>query len=150
MSNSEPAAVRHHPVLGTVAFDEAMFWWRAQQPIALAGGDQVMLTLSISAEPDLPAERFDEAAETLRRLDARSLRQLVAEELLELYNDTWRQDGNAELDLDGFGTRIRPTSVDVSEDGVEIYFDDGGLFGQHSIVVLLNTDLDLVDVKLAG
>jgi hypothetical protein len=38
----------------------------------------------------------------------------------------WSQD-DEDLDHDGFCARIAPTSVDIDEDGVQIYFDDGGL-----------------------
>jgi hypothetical protein len=146
----EPVRVRDHPVLGVVAFDEAMYWWETRSKVPLGGVEPVALTLTVSGEPELPAERFDEAAAVLRRLDPRILRRLVAEHYLELYNDTWCQDDDEELDEAGFMARIRPTSVDVNEDGVEIYFNDGGLFAEHSIVLSLDADLNLTDLKLAG
>jgi hypothetical protein len=38
----------------------------------------------------------------------------------------------------------------VVVDRVEIYFNDGGLFAEHTIVILLDRELRLTDVKLAG
>jgi hypothetical protein len=117
--------------------------------VPLGVTDQVVLSLSASGDPDVPAERFDEAAGILRRLDPRTVRRVVAEHYLELYNDTWCQD-DEDLDHDGFCARITPTSVDIDEDGVQIYFDDGGLFLGHSIVMLLDAELQLTEIKLAG
>lgn len=98
---------------------------------------------------DVPAERFDEAADILGRLDPQTLRRVVAEDYLELYNDTWSQ-GDEDLDHDGFCARATPTSVDIDEDGVQIYFDDGGLFLGHSIVMSFDEELQLAEIKLAG
>lgn len=74
----------------------------------------------------------------------------AAEPDLGLYNDTWRQDDDDELDHDGFIARITPTNVDIDVDVIQIYFNDGGLFAGHSLVLLLDTDLQVLDVKLAG
>lgn len=149
---SEPARVHDHPVLGTLAFDPLLGWWRTRSTVPLGGSDQVVLTLSVYGDPDLPAGRFDEAAGVLRRLDPRALRRSVAEYYLDLYNDTWCQDDDDEdLDHEGFCARIRPTSVDFDEEGgVEIYFDDGGLFLGHTIVMRLDAELRPADLKLAG
>jgi hypothetical protein len=69
--------------------------------VPLGATGQVVLSLSASGDLDLPAERFDQAAGMLRRLDPRTLRRVVAEHYLDLYNDTWCQD-DEDLDLDGF------------------------------------------------
>jgi hypothetical protein len=144
---SEPALVHDHPVLGTFSFNSSINWWRTQSTVPLGRTDQVML--SVNGNPDVPAERFDEAAGILRRLDSQHLRRVVAEHYLELYNDTWCQD-DEDLDHDAFCARIAPTSIDIDEDGVQIYFDDGDLFLGHSILMLLDAQLQLTEIKLAG
>lgn len=136
-----------HPVLGTVTFNPAMLWWEATSPVPLGITDQVSLTVS---GLDVPAPQLDEVAALLHRLDPPHLRALVASELLDLYNDTWRQADAPALDHAGFTARIRPAGVDISEDCVEVFFDDGALFGGHSIVLLLDLDLQVIDIKLAG
>lgn len=115
----------------------------------LGGVDQVMVSVWANRVQDVPAERFDEAADILGRLDPQTLRCVVAEDYLELYNDTWSQD-DEDLDYDGFCARITPTSVDIDEDGVQIYLDDGGLFLGHSIVVSFDAELRRTEIKLAG
>jgi len=146
---SELVRVHDHPVLGTFAFDSSMDCWQTQSTVPLGGTDQVVLSLSVNGDTDVPAERFDDAARILRRLDPRTLRRIVAEHYLELYNDIWCQD-DEDLDHDGFCARITPTSIDIDEDGVQIYFDDGGLFLGHSILMLLDMELQLAEIKLAG
>jgi hypothetical protein len=147
---SEPARLYDHPVLGT--FD--LFsndWWRTQSTVPLGETDQVILYVSAIGDPDVRAERFDEAAGVLGRLDPGTLRRAVAEAYLDLYNDLWSED-EEDLDHDGFCARIKPTSVDVDEEGggVTIYFDDGGLFRGHTILMELDALLQPDDFKLGG
>ncbi|MEV4132148.1 GNAT family N-acetyltransferase [Dactylosporangium sp. NPDC049742] len=140
--------LHRHPELG--AFEASPFEWRALSPVRLAGTDEVTLVLTpIAGVDDGQGPLFDTAAGVVRRLDPHALRRTVAEACLELYNNTWRQD-DAELDEPAFTARITPTAVDVTEEDVTVYLDDGGLFGQHSIVVYLDLDLTVIDVKLAG
>ncbi len=111
--------------------------------------DQVMVSVWVTGDEEVPAQRFDEAAGILGRLDPQALRRVVAEGYLDLYNDTWSQD-DEDLDHDGFCARITPNSVDIDEDGVQVYFDDGDLFLGHSIVMSFDAELQLAEIKLAG
>jgi hypothetical protein len=147
---SERQRVHDHPVLGSVAFDPLMICWQTQSAVPLGDADQVIIAVAVSSDLDIPVERLDEAAAIVRRLDLQNLRGAVAEEYLGLYNDTWRQDDDDELDHDGFIARITPTNVDIDVDVIQIYFNDGGLFAGHSLVLLLDTDLQVLDIKLAG
>ncbi|MFF5225945.1 GNAT family N-acetyltransferase [Dactylosporangium sp. NPDC000521] len=140
---------RHrHSDLGV--FEGSAFEWRAMTPSRLGGTDEVALCLTpIGGVDDDQGPLFDTAADVVRRLDPHALRRAVAEACLELYNDTWRQD-DVELDEAAFTARITPTAVDITEEDLTVHLDDGGLFGQHSIVVSLDLDLTVTDVKLAG
>jgi hypothetical protein len=145
----EPPRVHDHPVLGPVGFDPSLFCWQTRSEVPLGDADRVEVAVAVDGDEDIPVERLDEVAAIVRRLDPQALRGAVAEQYLELYNDTWRQDGD-ELDHREFVARIRPTFVDVDLDTIQVYFDDGELFGGHSIVLMLDTDLQVLDVKLAG
>jgi hypothetical protein len=144
------SAVHRHPLLGAVTYVPSTASWCASSPVPLGGTDRVEVVLSVLDESDLPAGRLDEVAATAARLDPRALRHIVADDLLDLHNDTWCQDDDEILDRDGFLARIRPTLVDIDDDRLTVYFDDGGLFGGHSIVLTLDLDLEVLDVKLAG
>ena len=145
----EPARVQDHPVLGPVAFDPSLFCWQTRSEVPLGDADRVEVAVAVDSDEDIPVERLDEVAAIVRRLDPQALRDAVAEQYLELYNDGWRQDRD-ELSHGEFVARIRPTFVDVNFDVIEVYVNDGDLFGGHSIVLMLDTDLQVVDVKLAG
>jgi hypothetical protein len=147
---SEPVRVLDHPVLGPVAFDPSMFCWQTRSPVPLGATDEVTVALTVTDDLDVPAGRLDQVAAIVRRLDPRALRGAVADDYLEVYNDTWRQDDDEALDRGGFVARIAPTFVDVDEDLIQVYLNDGGLFAGHSIVLSLDTDLRITDVKLAG
>lgn len=41
-------------------------------------------------------------------------------------------------------------SIDISNDTIEFYIDDRGLFGWHVIIVESSLNFDLKKVKLAG
>ena len=56
-----------------------------------------------------------------------------------------------ELCADEFIRRIRIESVNVSQDGeFELYYDDGGIFAGHVIIVSGNMDKGLYDAQFAG
>jgi hypothetical protein len=147
---SAPRRVVDHPVLGSLAHDPLMICWQTRSAVPLGDADHVTVAVLVSSEEDIPVERLDKAAAILGRLDPRLLRGAVAEDYLELYNDTWRQDDDPELDQDGFVARIAPTSVELDDDGVRIYFGDGDLFAGHSLVVTLNPALEITDITLSG
>jgi hypothetical protein len=74
----------------------------------------------------------------------------AADELLDLYNETWRGSATA-LDRDSFTQRLSLDTVSIDEDGGwTVYFDDGGLFQGHSIQLSVEPDGEVADVDLAG
>lgn len=147
---SEPARVLNHPVLGPVAFDPSMFCWQTRSPVPLGETDEVTVALAATSDLDVSSDRLDQVATIVRRVDPRALRGAIAEDYLELYNDTWRQDDDEALDRAGFIARISPTFVDIDEDVIQVYFHDGDLFAGHSIVLSLDSALHITDIKLAG
>lgn len=147
---SKPVRTVDHPVLGPVDFDPSLFCWQTRSPVPLGDGEEVTVALTATSDLDIPADRLDQVVALLRRLDPQAMRRVVAEEYLELYNDTWREEDDEALGLDGFVARIAPTFVDIDEDVVQVYFRDGGLFADHSIVLMLDADLQIIDIKLAG
>lgn len=142
--------------------DEAFRWdpklGRHEIQRALRGGGRYRL--SFDGEPAAPAERLE-----LRRRHCEAwlegayddLLRAVARELLELYNDTWREKGDyggepqPPLDVAGFISHIALASLEVWEDGAMMaYFKDGGLFAGHRIEVFLTPTGEVSDVDVVG
>ena len=63
------------------------------------------------------------------------MRQAAAGKFLQLYNDTWREEEDPELDADGFMKRlVEPSIVLFDEPGnATIFFGDSDMFAGHSI-----------------
>ena len=81
-----------HPVFGKLRWDEKYSWWVTKVRLPSNGKLDVILN------PDDEEGRFafvEVAAKLYRRAmkaERRILRDAIREELLELYNGTWRQD----------------------------------------------------------
>lgn len=77
-------------------------------------------------------------------------RQLAAESLRELKNETWVSD-DPPLTASQLAERLSLEACEIAADGLAtLYFDDGGLFGGHSVVVYVDASGGFVDAKLAG
>ena len=77
-------------------------------------------------------------------------RQLASESLHELKNETWSGD-DSPLTASQLAERLSLEACEIAADGLAtLYFDDGGLFGGHSVVVYVDANGDFVDAKLAG
>lgn len=104
-------------------------------------GQSVILSLDAhNGEPPLGRARalFDHAADW----DAR-LRQAMIDYLLDLKNDNWLGDHEAEFTPDKFLARVTLETISVgAERFYEFYYNDGDLFSGHSIVVTIDGDAD--------
>lgn len=134
---------------GTLTLDRELVWWETEQQWA---GEPVTLSLSPTEDGDVGAA--SEAAEALWRSQPdwdRSLRARAIDELLELKNESWRDEGEAEVTVEEFGRRMKPESVTVYADGdFEFWFGDDGLFLGHSIVVRGRLAGGATDADIAG
>ena len=74
----------------------------------------------------------------------------VADELLEVYNDSWT-DRDGPLDREEFLRRVRLFHAMFGGNG-SVYrtFDDGGLFGRHEITTAFAPDKGWWDCSLVG
>ena len=68
-------------------------------------------------------------------------------------DELWRQEDEALLDAEEFEGALEWSSLDVSDSEtalVEFWYDDGGLFGGHTVVIELDAELKYRDAYLAG
>ena len=126
-----------HPVLGTLGWVPESSHWFTQ--LQLPAGGQLDVTVD-PGDGDrfafLPraAELFRWAMANERRVLADALRA----ELLELYNEDWRQAGEARLSAKALAGRLSWRHLLVSDDdvvAVEFGYDAGELFGGHEVAV---------------
>ena len=138
---------REHTTFGTFVYDHGASWFEASTTWV---GQDVRLHLATEEATDFDAmigyaEALwgDAAGWDLR------VRSFVVDELLPTYNASWNDA--APLAADDFLGRIHLESVGVFAGGsFELWFDDGGLFEGHSIVVSGSLDEGLEEASLAG
>lgn len=80
--------------------------------------------------------------------EARSYAEKV---LRDLKNSAWADNTFEKVPPFVFRLRLKLTSISLSNDGnVDYWFDDGGMFYGHSVVVRMNTNGELYTAELIG
>jgi hypothetical protein len=129
----KPVRVKH-PALGTFTLDRALDWYEARP-----NWDGRRVHLYLSREDCADEDALFALAEGLwkeRKKWDRRARDFAAEELLDLKNGDWLDDGEKELTARRFKARMTLESVLVNPDGrFEFTYDDGNLFWGHVIQV---------------
>lgn len=74
----------------------------------------------------------------IRQLD--DLKGYAADRLLDLYNNTWRDDEIGTVDRASFMHKLSKPSIHLYDElgAAGVYFEDGGLFAGHRIEVSVN------------
>ncbi len=90
------------------------------------------------------AGRIQRLGSSLDRITAYAARQL-----LPVYNEHWA-DGPP-IDEDAFVGRLRLLSVTLDQDmRADVFFDDGGLFAGHAVIVSTNESGDAIYAQFFG
>lgn len=136
---------------GTFTLDRRINWHEAQ---TFWGRESVRLTLN--------SEGMDEAfprdslahAKTLwseQQRWGRDIRSYMVNKLLDLKNDSWLEEDEAELTAEEFLQRVALESIAVSSNGsFEFWYNDGDLFWGHSIMVHGSLEGGLDDAGIHG
>jgi len=146
-----------HPVFGTLTYEQEYDWWSGY--LELSPGLEIRFSFSAwtGTDPKL------ETAELIRRgvdflIWARAaestVRERIADELLEIYKDTWASEDEGDpgrMSRSTFLQRIAPESIVFHVKGNSYwYYDDGGLFANHIIEVRISAEREVTEVLLAG
>ena len=85
--------------------------------------------------------KFQNFIDYTRQQD-KAFRLVAANNLLELYNDTWRESEDSAISETEFAERIKINSIsfDEEKDYVSVYYDDADLFAGHEIKVDVSFD----------
>ena len=141
-----------HPILGTLGWLPEFSHWFTQRPLPSGG------QLDVIVDPG-DGDRFEflpRATELFRWAMANERRVLadaMQAELLELYNNTWRQEDEPELSAEELAGRLEWQLLDISSSDivpVEFSYDAGELFGCHGVTVEVDESLAFRDIDLRG
>jgi hypothetical protein len=85
------------------------------------------------------------------RAERRILRDATREELLELYNDTWRQGQEPKLTAKELMSRLKFSLIEIGGVApITLGYEAVGLFGGHSVAVEVDEELQFQDIDLQG
>jgi len=135
--------------IGTLTFDERLQWFYTGHP-----GSAQLASLRIeTADRGRANTLLDVARALLSDLDSidRHCKQFAADRLLDLKNHGWRESGEVIVPESRFIASISLASVSIDSHGaITAYYQDGGMFGGHTIVIQLGVDHSPIDAELAG
>jgi len=114
--------------------------------------------LDVIVEPgDDDRHAFIEPAARLFRWamnhERRILRTAIREELLELYNSTWRQEDEQKLSAKDFADQLEWSLLTISASDiapVEFSYEADDLFGGHGVTVDVDKELRFRSIQLRG
>jgi hypothetical protein len=135
--------------VGILTFDERLQSFYAEHP----GGSQLESLRIETADRGRASRLLDVARALLSDLDSidRRCKKFAADRLLELKNHEWRESGEAIISESRFVASISLESVSIDSQGaITAHYDDGDMFGGHSIVIGLGPDHAPIDAAIAG
>ncbi len=141
-----------HDYFGSMELDEQ----RRQYQATLEFSPSHKVSVMIDWAGISPSEALARSRDVCDRIRVREMeyRSKIAQTLLSIYNDTWR-DG-ATLDVDGVTRRISLSDIQIcpadfgTDSCVTLGYADGDLFAGHFIEVFLDADFNYVNSQVAG
>lgn len=136
-------------VFGKLIWEKEYGWWSGE----LKFSPESIAKIRINAENETDTDAISAAHRLFEkiRVSDSEIRNFAADELLELHNESWREDDEAEISREDFCSRIKITSVNFEGEGdITIYFDDDDLFWGHVIVVQINENFEFTYADIAG
>jgi hypothetical protein len=149
------AADINHPVFGKLTWAADLSSWEAKVELGPGCPIDLRVTMRMDLEPTHNVDELLQSAVEMLEWARRSesvCRQRIADELLELYNDTWApEDAPAPMRRPEFVRRITPSSLIRDIDGSGFfYWDDDGMLAGHWIELRFRNDYTISEVALAG
>lgn len=143
---AEASETRTHPVFGELVWQSEYSYWLAKF------GER----LEVIVDPgDLDRDAFLEPAaklfERVRKAEPRILRKAINEDLLELYNGTWRRNANPELSATELAAQLVLGLIEIGQGiPVILHYEAGHLFGNHIIALELDEQLQFGAADFRG
>ena len=121
-------------IIGMLTFNERFQWFETKYQTK---GYSFELDIDIDNRAEV-IKKLPMVREIITHLESidQKMRQFAVEQLLELKNETWREEGEPELTKADFTARMSIETISFNDDGeYEIWYGDGDLFWGHSITV---------------
>ena len=135
--------------IGTLNFDERLQWFYIEHP----GGTQLASLRIETADRGRANTLLDVARALLSDLDSidRHCKQFAADRLLDLKNHEWRESGEVIIPESRFIASMSLESVSIDSQGaITANYQDGGMFGGHTIVIEVGLDHRPIDAAVTG
>lgn len=128
-------------------YDAQLDWFEADVEWL---GQTVTLTLTVSGQDHQPAldtahRLFDDAEAWRDRVEA-----AIVATLLPLKNENWLDAGEVALTPDAFLARLRLKSITASDQSATFWYDDGGMFGGHSVETWVDLETNEMFAQISG
>jgi hypothetical protein len=147
---SQQAGVVQDPVLGRLKLDSALDWYQGERKTR-GHSYQVAVEVRDPDDEKKVAAAISRSATAIVKVEREiaKIRRAIADELLQTYNDSWREGGRP-LSQSGFVKRLILESVVASPDRTTAYFSDSGLFAGHVVEVRILSRGRISEICLAG
>jgi hypothetical protein len=123
-------------------FDGKIDWLGKSTPVSVS---------SLDAKPVQGALETAKALLASQQSWHQRILQKAVDELYLLWKENWKEDDALDLDAREFTLKMRLDSISFDDEGrFEFWFDDGGLFYGHSIMVDGNLQAGPVDAGIHG
>lgn len=134
-------------VLGRLVWEPALERWEGE--IELPPGHEIHVSFTgAAAEAEEGLARARRAYEFIGP-SQEHLRRAAARRLLDVYNDEWNEGD--EIGEDGFIARMTLEAISFFASGdAEVFYDDGGLFRGHTVLVSIGSGGEITDADIAG
>lgn len=135
------------PRFGRFRYDARRDWFEAYVEWL---GETVTLTLTMSGQDHQPAldtahGLFDDAEAWRDRIAA-----AIVAKLLPLKNENWLDEGEVALTPDAFLSRLRLKSITAGDRSATFWYDDGEMFGGHSVETWVDLETNEIFAQISG
>ncbi len=137
-------------VLGSLKLDRDMGWFQGERKKAKARYAVYVVTGDADNDKAVGKE-VERAAGFVLRIEQSlpKIRDAIAAELLDTYNDAWREGGRP-MSTTAFKRRQQLESMVIDSRRITLHFDCAGLFTDHVVEVRMSPRLKVSEVCLAG
>jgi len=137
-------------LLGNLVFDREMGWFDGMR----GKGEAAYEVLVMHSDPDnaqMVKKSLERGEKAVRHVEKAlpAIRQTIADELLDLYNDGWRREEQSPLSAMAFKRQLQLSSLQVASERVTLHFRCGELFCDHCVEVRLASTLTIREVLIA-